>query len=719
MVKLMPNIQVVLCFIFLIPLSSANAGVDELNNRFENKNYQNMIQKYLPLAETGEASAQNEIAIVYMQGNGVIKDLDKAFVWFEKAAYQHHAEAQYYYAMFTLNGQSTQKSPEKAILWFKKAAQQGYVKAQSSLGILYMIGLGTKVDYPESFNWNKKAAEAGNAESMYNLAQLYEKGKGAELSSNKAVFWYEQSAKQGFTLSEFELGVAHALGLGGYEKNQNKAIEWYEKAAKKGNVYAQSNLAQIYLAKSNQDYKYRYQSVFWRKKIAEQGSVESQMLLGLAYLNGEGIERDKPLGLEWLYKSSQSGHEPAKKVLEELNRKQENNLALINAKYQKEAKTWTQKTILELKASAKNGDAMSQERLAIAYQFALLGAPKNTELAAEWYIKRIDSNLSDTNNTALKNLSLIYADGLNKSLLHQENETTKVKLKIDRLAANANLAAIKFLARFYNNYSDGYQSIKQARFWYAKVANMDDSGAQLALARLYMASSPNEAGNEAQPDYTKALYWYKKVALNDKPHAQYELAKLYIDGRGGEKNPREAMALLAKASDKNIFDAQMDLAKAYKEGVITKQDYPKALELFRSLATSTYSRYENRDITFYDTAMHVAEIYESGLGVPLDKSKAYVWYSLVNEYFQKTESSRPFSVGDFPLSSDYNPEEDMHRGFIMGADIDSSTNTKRLQNIKTKLNVLEGSMIAIEINKSKKALSDWKDSHPRKPINSI
>jgi TPR repeat protein len=292
-------------------------------------------------------------------------------------------------------------------------------------------------------------------------------------------------------------------------------------------------------------------------------------------------------------------------------------------------------------------------------------------------------------------------------------------LKIDRLAANADLAAIKFLARFYNNYSDGYQSIKQARFWYAKVANMDDSGAQLALARLYMASSPNEAGNEAQPDYTKALYWYKKVALNDKPHAQYELAKLYIDGRGGEKNPREAMALLAKASDKNIFDAQMDLAKAYKEGVITKQDYPKALELFRSLATSTYSRYENRDITFYDTAMHVAEIYENGLGVPLDKSKAYVWYSLVNEYFQKTESSRPFSVGDFPLSSDYNPEEDMHRGFIMGADIDSSTNTKRLQNIKTNLNVLEGSMTAIEINNSKKALSDWKDSHPRKPINSI
>lgn len=741
----MKNLKLILYFLFFLFISSTYAAIDQEKKLAETIVNKNTFAEYLLLAEKGDANAQNKIAISYLQGNGVIKDLDRAFYWFEKAANQNHPEAQFYYATLILNVES-QKCPEEvlykgppvsiicghkagaaaeSILWFKKAAQHGYVKAQSSLGIMYMIGLGTKIDFPESFKWNKKAAEAGNVEAMYNLAQLYEKGKGVEQSSNKAVFWYEQSAKQGFTLSEFELGVAHALGIGGYEKNENEAIEWYEKAAKKGNMYAQSNLAGIYFSKSYQDYKYRYQSVFWRKKAAEQGLPESQMLLGLAYLNGEGIERDKLLGLEWLYKSSQSGHDPAKKILQELNLKQENDLVAFKTKYQEEAKTWTPKAILELETSAKNSDALAQEHLAIAYQFGLLGAPKNLQLAAEWYIKRIGSNLSDTSNTSQKNLSLIYIEGLNQSQLHLENETVKVKSSIDGLAANGNLAAIKFLARFYFRYSNGYYSLKQAKFWYAKAANMGDSGAQLALARLYMSISPNEAGIDAQPDYTKALYWYKKVVVYDKPYAQYELAKLYIDGRGGEKNPAEAMVFLRKAADKNIFNAQMDLAKAYKVGVITKQDYPKALELFKKLATSTYSGDGNRYEAFYNTAMSVAEIYENGLGVPLDKVQAFIWYSLVSEYSQRKIFYMPdpnnlpkgVSIGALLLEFDYNLEEDTPSG-LFGGTTDSSL-LDRNEKVKVKLSDLEKNMTVAEINAAKKALNDWKDKHQNKTINSI
>ncbi|MDI1363187.1 SEL1-like repeat protein [Methylotenera sp.] len=703
-------LKLIICFLFFLFTTSIYAAADQEKKPAE------IFAEYLPMAEKGDANAQNKIAINYLQGNGVIKNFDKALYWFEKAAKQSQPEAQFYYGKFILNGQSTEKSPEKAMLWFKKAAEQSDVNAQNMLGVLYSIGLGTKIDYPESFKWNKKAAEAGNAEAMYNLAQLYEKGVGVEQSSTKAIFWYEQSAKQGFTSSEFELGIAYLQGLGGYEKNENKAIEWLEKAANKGSEQAQNNLAITYLEQGKSDKTKLPLAVSWLKKLSEHGIAKSQAILADCYFDGIGVDKNDQLGIDWLKKSAEGGYGFSQYKLGLIYRDDQYTAypkIKIAKKDNQLADIWLKKSVATWTVGAKNNDKFAIENLANAYKEGI-GVQKDLTYATELYLRFMEIDKYKYQRSQ-KNLGLIYSTGLAKEQNAKESKAT-----IDRMAKTQSKAAMKFLARFYNGYGPEYGgNLKLARYWYDKAANGGDVDAQLALARLYMADAPNEAGIEARPSYTNALYWYKKVVTNDKPYAQYELAKLYIDGRGGEKNPREAMALLTKAANRNLFDAQLDLAKAYKEGVITKQDYPKALELFKSLATNIYSVDGNRYEDFYNTAMPVAEIYENGLGVPLDKSQAYVWYSLVIEYSKKIASIKPLSVGAFPSASDYNPEEDAPNGFRLEIGIDSSAEAKRIQNIKTKLNTLEKSMTTAEINTSKNALSDWKDKHQNKPINSI
>jgi len=393
------------------------------------------------------------------------------------------------------------------------------------------------------------------------------------------------------------------------------------------------------------------------------------MLLGLAYLNGEGIARDKPLGLEWINKSSKNGHEPAKKILDDLKLSREKKHNALVSKYQQDISSWPRSDVKQLEQSANKGNSLSQEHLAIAYQFGLLQLSKSPQIAADWYLKSIADNTEELNFSLQRNLNLIYIEGIYQAQQENNNEYLKAKLKIDALAEQGDLAAIKFLARLYINEENGFSSLKLSKFWYEKAAYAGDHGAQLALARLYTYNAPNEAGIDAKPDYEKALHWYKKVVVYDMPHAQYELAKLYISSEGRTKNNKEAIELLKKAADKNIIDAQLDLAKAYKEGVITGQNYPMALQQFQKLAAITYAQNSFLKDYFYISAMSIAELHEKGLGSPVDKIQAYAWYDSILEHLQKKLlqeiTPQPDLLGgEFPQQIN-NAEKDSQYGYSL------------------------------------------------------
>jgi TPR repeat protein len=67
-------------------------------NAFKNKisdRASEQVKNYRKDAERGDASAQNNLASCYYQGEGVDKDVGEAVKWFREAAEQGHAKAQY------------------------------------------------------------------------------------------------------------------------------------------------------------------------------------------------------------------------------------------------------------------------------------------------------------------------------------------------------------------------------------------------------------------------------------------------------------------------------------------------------------------------------------------------------------------------------------------------------------------------------------------------
>ncbi len=56
-----------------------------------------------------------------------------------------------------LEGECVEKNEEKAVFWFRKAAEQGLAGSQATLGMLYKEGRGVEKNPEEARRWYKLA----------------------------------------------------------------------------------------------------------------------------------------------------------------------------------------------------------------------------------------------------------------------------------------------------------------------------------------------------------------------------------------------------------------------------------------------------------------------------------------------------------------------------------------------------------------------------------
>jgi uncharacterized protein len=196
-------------------------------------------------AEAGDAEAQLSLGQMYVNGEGVSKDVVKAVEWFQKAASQGHPKAQFSLGKMYYLGESVPKDAVKAVEWYQKAAEQGYANAQFNLGKMYQTGEGVQTDLAKAVEWYEKAAAQGNADAQGHLGGFYYAGYGVQKDAAKAFEWTKKAAEQGGDGVQYNLGVMYQDGHG-VPKDSAKAVEWYQKSAAQGNADAQINLSVAY-----------------------------------------------------------------------------------------------------------------------------------------------------------------------------------------------------------------------------------------------------------------------------------------------------------------------------------------------------------------------------------------------------------------------------------------------------------------------------------------
>jgi TPR repeat protein len=144
-------------------------------------------------AEHGNAQA------AYFLGNKSFegKNYVEAANWFRRAADQGVAQAQFNLALMYLDGTGVRRDLAEAMKWFQEAANQGLPLAQNNLSAIYHQGLGVPQDDKEAFKWENLAASHGLAIAQLGLGGMYHNGIGTSRDDIEAYKWISLAAAQG------------------------------------------------------------------------------------------------------------------------------------------------------------------------------------------------------------------------------------------------------------------------------------------------------------------------------------------------------------------------------------------------------------------------------------------------------------------------------------------------------------------------------------------
>ena len=534
-----------------------NATIKKSNADAENgKRRLARIGKYWQAAVENDANAQYQVAVCYLDADGVKKDVKKAFNWFSAAAKQNNIDAIVMIADYQLNGVIVEKNTKAAFGTFLKGAELGSATAISRVGWCYEAGLGVEQNYTRAYNWYMKLERKYPGNGI----------KDAEKIKQVAAVW-DDAIKNKKPEAQFLLGSYYAEGVSGLSKDLKKSFSLYQRAADQGHPEAMFRLAQCYVngIGTKKDLKV---ALDWYRKAAEKNHGNALFELGGYYLTGNMVEQNLTTAYDCYEKAVQAGFKQATEA--------KNKIATV-------AKYWQK---------AHAGDAESQYMLAKCYAEGVSGVTADETKAFTWYKKAADQGHSE----AMFQIVRCYAKGIGVG------KDEKIALDWCRKAAEKNHGNALFeLGQLYRdgllveqNLTTAYQYFEKsenvgfmrataeknkisiiAKYW--QKAYDGDAESQYQLARCYVEGT----GIAKNTDIAKQ--WFQKAVDQKHPGAQYDLAVSYI-ASGKTEQFVPAFELLAQAASNNHTKAIVKLAECYYNGIGVKEDYEKAVELWEKTA---------------------------------------------------------------------------------------------------------------------------------------
>ncbi len=139
------------------------------------------FEALLELAKQGDDLAQYKIGKVYLAGDGVPRDAQKAQAWFLKSGYYC---AYYSLGVMYEHGDGVPQSDADAVKWYLKAG--GYARALFNLALMYEQGRGVEQSYERAFDLYRQVAECGNMKARFKVGYAYLTGNGVHKDALKA-----------------------------------------------------------------------------------------------------------------------------------------------------------------------------------------------------------------------------------------------------------------------------------------------------------------------------------------------------------------------------------------------------------------------------------------------------------------------------------------------------------------------------------------------------
>ena len=213
-----------------------------------NERQETFVQRISRQAEEGNIDAQLTLGYMYLYGkDGVEKNYDKAFKYYNMAAKQNDSVAINNVGSLYFSGIGTPRSLSKAAAMFEKASQLGNTEAAVNLSFIYLTKDSAMNNPQAAIQLLKSASEAGNPTAKFMLGYAYFKGFIVEKNYKKAMALIREAANAKYDDAEYMLGYLYLKGLG-ITKNYGNAVKYFRRASDQGNVDAMLELGNILAA---------------------------------------------------------------------------------------------------------------------------------------------------------------------------------------------------------------------------------------------------------------------------------------------------------------------------------------------------------------------------------------------------------------------------------------------------------------------------------------
>jgi uncharacterized protein len=233
----------------------------------------NAIAIILPLAQKGDAMAQNALGVLYLGEED--------------------------------GGTNSNPNFPAALKWLSKAATQRFAPAEGNLGNLYASGHGVPKDAKKAVRWYQSATGHGDVEGQYNLARAYQLGLGVATNPTKAKELYTQSIDRGYLKSFHNLGIMHLTG-DGIPKNLVEAQRLFQAASDKAHAPSTTALGKLYYEHTDSAAD-QAKGVALFRLAAQRRQSQGAFNVGVAYREGVGIAKDPIKSAVWFSIASDMG----------------------------------------------------------------------------------------------------------------------------------------------------------------------------------------------------------------------------------------------------------------------------------------------------------------------------------------------------------------------------------------------------------------------------
>jgi TPR repeat protein len=146
--------------------ASFAAAFEDGAAQYSRRNYQGALNSWRNLSQT-DATVQNNIGIMYKNGEGVARNMPLAVQWLARSAANGSSLGQNNLGGLYRDGKGVNRDFAKAMTYFAASAAQGNAAGQMNLGLMFLYGQGVRQDLARAYMWFDLAAAQNLDKAAY------------------------------------------------------------------------------------------------------------------------------------------------------------------------------------------------------------------------------------------------------------------------------------------------------------------------------------------------------------------------------------------------------------------------------------------------------------------------------------------------------------------------------------------------------------------------